>query len=145
MPYLTPVELKTHIYPEIADAITREDDTIITNAINGAVAEAKSYLSRYDLLQLFGTDIVAATVTDVNLKNKVKDIACWYIVRLANPNINLELSRTLYEDAIKWLKDVQKGYADPEGWPYKADNTSTSFNENNFVQYSSNTKRENHY
>jgi len=145
MPYLVKADFKTHLYDEITDAITRADDSIVSEAINTAISEAKSYLSRFNLLQLFGNDATAATVTDLNLKNKVKDMASWYIVRLANPNINMELMRTLYEDALKWLKDVQKGNADPEGWPYKDDNADTAFNENNFVQFSTNTKRDNHY
>lgn len=118
---------------------------IVAKAIQAAVAEAKSYLSRYDLMQLFGDDTTPETIADEHLKNIVKDIACWYLVRLANPNIDMTLFRTIYEDAIKWLVLVQKGQADPEGWPYKPDDPDTDYDESAGIQWSSNTKRRQHY
>lgn len=118
---------------------------IVDKAIKTAIAKAKSYLSRFDLLKLFGNHLTTEEVDDENLKSLVKDIACWYLVRLANPNINLELFRTIYEDAITWLVLVQKGGADPEGWPYKEDNADTEYDESSGIQWSSNQKRRQHY
>ena len=86
-----------------------------------------------------------ASLSDINLKNKVKEITAWHLIKLANPNINMQLFRTGYEDAIAWLKDVQKGNADPDGWPYKDDDEETNFPEGNTISYTSNPKRENHY
>jgi len=121
-------------YEQIADF------NLVTEAINSAISEAKSYLSRFNRTSLFD-----GTVTDPNLKSKVKDLACWYLIKLANPNIDVAMFRTAYEDARNWFKDIQKGQADPEGWPYVSDDIATDFNENNTVQYSTNMKRENHY
>lgn len=145
MPYLLAGDFDTHMYSEIRDEIVRDDNDIITKAVAAAVAEAKSYLGKYDLLKLFGSEDVEPTVDDENLKNKVKDIAGWYLIKLANPNINMELFRTLYEDAIKWFKDIQIGKADPEGWPYKEDDAATGFDEAGNIQWSSNVKRRNHF
>ena len=117
---------------------------LVTKAINAAVAEVKSYLSRYDLLALFGDDDTAA-FDDEHLKNIVKDVAVWHLLRLANPSIDLALFRTIYEDAIKWLVLVQKGQADPAGWPYKQDDPDTAFDESAGIQWSSNPKRRQHY
>jgi hypothetical protein len=150
MPYLLAGDLDSHIYEEIRDEITRNDGDRITNAIAEGVSEAKSYLSRFDRQKLFGymngEEEIEATVEDEMLQNCVKSIAVWRLVRLANPNINIAMARTNYEDAISWLGKVQSGKCDPEGWPYKADDaTSEEYNENNSIQWSSNTKRGNHF
>lgn len=186
MPYLTEIDLTTHLYPEIITEIIRNYKTeyantavfpvigitgrqyisladnkvykwngdayyeappfdLVAKAINAAVAEVKSYLSRYDLLKLFGDNITAPVVNDEHLKNIVKDVATWYLLRLTNPNIDLALFRTIYEDAIKWLVLVQKGQADPEGWPYPEDDPDTDYDESAGIQWSSNPKRRQHY
>jgi phage gp36-like protein len=140
--YLLAGDLDTHIYSEIRDVIVRDDADILTKAISEAVLEAKSYLSRYDLVKLFGSDDVEAR-DDEQLKSRVKDIAVWRLVRLANPNIEMALARTNYEDAVRWLKDIQKGVADPEGWPLREDMSPLLDSGN--LGYSSNTKRRNHW
>lgn len=145
MPFLVQADLKTHLYAEVIDEITREDDSIVDRAIKSAIAEAKSYLSRYDLLKLFGNDVTEPEVLSEHLRNICIDIASWHLVKLCNPNVNMELFKTVYDDAIKFLEKVMKGQADPEGWPYKADDPATTENENSFVQWGSNKKRKNHF
>lgn len=143
MAYLIPDDLKTHIRSEILDAISRGDATIITIAIDVAVAEAKSYCSRFNLVKLFD-DADPDFVDDPNLLNNVKSLACWKIITLASPNVRMELFRTNYEDAIDWFKLVQTGKADP-AWPVTADDVDTDRKEGTDIQYSSNKKRYNHY
>lgn len=148
MAFLTKDDFKTHLYEEVIESITREDDEIVDKGISAAISEAKSYLNRYDLLALFGdgdTDPTVAESLIDHLKDVVKDLACWKMIKLANPSIDLKLFRTNYEDAIAWLVKVQKGQADPEGWPYKADDPATPENENSTVQWSSNHKRRQHF
>ena len=144
MAYLTEAMMKTHAYAEVLTEITRSDTTIVPLAIDEAVAFTKSYLSRFDLPKLFDPN-ATGYVADANLLAKVKDITVWRCVRLANPNLSIELCRTNYEDAVAWLKDVQIGQTDPAGWPYKPDDEDTDTNENNEVQYISNTKRTQHW
>ena len=146
MAFLIKQDLFTHIYPELLDEIIRTDDTIIERSISAAIAETKSYLSRYDLDALFGTNNTNKTINSEHLNNIVKDIACWSIIRLANPNIDLKLFRTAYEDSIRFLTLVQKGQADPDGWTYKPDDPNTTDNnENNSIKWSSNKKRTQHF
>jgi phage gp36-like protein len=149
MPFLAKADFKTHLYAEVIDNITRADDTVLDKAISAGIAEVKMYLSRYDLLALFGTALVDPTVEATkleHLKNLTKDVASWHLVKLANPNVDLKLFRTLYEDAIKLLEKIMNGKAQPEGWPFKADDPLTEgFNENAFVQAFSNTKRTQHF
>jgi phage gp36-like protein len=145
MPFLVKADFKTHLYAEIIDNITRADDTVLDKALSAGIAEVKMYLSRYDLLALFGTSLVEPTVAAPyleHLKNLTKDVASWHLVKLANPNVDLKLFRTLYEDAIKLLEKIMMGKAVPEGWPYKADDPLTeTYNENTSVQFTSNLKR----
>ena len=140
MPLLVKANLSTHIYAEITDIITRTDDTIVTKAIANAESEAKSYLNRFDIVAMFVT-----TNPDEWLKSLVKDLACWHLIKLANPNINLELFRTSYEDAKKYFKDVMLGNVEPADWPLRADDPATTFDESGHISSSSNTKRTNHY
>jgi phage gp36-like protein len=143
MPYLTEADLKTHLYDETVDEIHRTDGSIVTTAISAAIAEAKSYLGRYDTAQLFH-DTTPVPV-DENLKNKVKDIVCWHLVKLANPNVNFEVYRTAYQDAIRWLEMIMKQQLDPEGWILKTDDPNTEWPEDSAIHFTANTKRNNHF
>lgn len=142
--YLVQADFKTHIYAEIITEITRSDATICPIAIAEAIATAKGYLSRFNRTKLFDAN-ATGFVDDPQLLAAVKDIAVWRMIRLANPNLSIEMARTNYEDAIAWLKDVQKGTADPEDWPYVDDDEDTDRDESTSVSYVSNDKRTNHY
>lgn len=144
MAYLVKADLESHLYGENIDEITRDDDTKVTTAINAAVAEAKSYLSRFDLTKLF-VDTDPDFINDAALKDHVKSLAVWKLIRLCNPNISLEMMRTNYEDAVEWLKMVQSGESDPAGWAYKPDDADTGYVEGSAIISSSNTKRTNHF
>jgi hypothetical protein len=140
MAYLVTADLTTHIYSEIITEIVRGDDSLSVKAINAGICEAKSYLNKYDLTLLFADDFA-----DENLKGKVKDLACWHLIKLCNPNIELALFRTAYEDAIKYFDKVTKGFVDPDGWPYKPDDPLTKFPEGSSVTSSSTRKRCQHW
>lgn len=145
MAYLLKGDLTPPMYPEIIDTITREDEDIVTKCIAKGIAEAKSYLVRFNLVALFGTADDEPTVEDENLKSMVKDLICWQLIKLANPNIDLKLFRTNYEDAIAWFDKVKKSQLCPEGWSYATDDANTPFPEGDIVSYSTNTKRANHW
>jgi hypothetical protein len=145
MAIITKADLSTHLYAEIIEEITRTDDTIITRTIDTAESTAKAYLSKYDLVALFGTNLVLPTVNSHLLINIVKDITCWHLIRLSNPNINLELFRTNFEDAIKLLERIQKNQAEPEGWPLKPIESDIDPTDNSSVVWSSNKKRSNYF
>lgn len=144
MAYLIISDLTTHLRTEIIDKITRETDSIANTAISAAIAEAKSYLGKYNLDALFD-DGHASFVNDPNLKMKVKDLACWHLVKLANPNVNVSMFRTAYEDAISWLESIMKNQADPAGWVYKTDDEDTDRVEGQGFFSTSNAARTNHY
>lgn len=139
MALLVKSDLATHLYEEVIDEITREEDSIVSKAIANGEGEVRSYLNRYDLTTMFG-----GSYDNQHLKSIVIDVVAWHLIKLANPNVNMELFRTSYEDAIKFLEKVMKGMADPE-WPLKPDNPDTSIDESGNVAWHSNLKRNNHF
>ena len=110
--YLTPDELSSHIYPEVQKEIARSntDTTLVSNAIDAAVEETKSYLTHYDVDAIFN-----ATGADRNsiILMYVKDIAVWHFINLSNAAIEWDVRESRYDKAIKFLRNVQKGEANP--------------------------------
>lgn len=146
MKYLTPGDLKSHLYEEIIEEIVRTDESIVQSHIDAAVNEAKSYLNRYNIVALFGTNETAPTFTDPVLVSKVKDMAVWNLLTLASPNISLELYSKRNDAAVKWFRMIMEGDVDPHNWPLAADDPATPENEAiGGVTWNSNTKRSNHY
>jgi len=144
MPIIAPADLGTRIYPEIQTLITRGDDSIVIKAINSAIKEVKMYLNKYDLVALFGTDTEDPTIDDEFLKNMVKAIAVWHLILLANPNKDIALARSAYEDAISSLKKIMAGTAIPEGWPYR-DTTGETAAQGDAIYATSNPRRSTHF
>ncbi len=144
MPIISQADLATNIYAEIITEITRADSTIADRAINAAISEAKMYLARYDLVQLFGTGSAEPVVQDEYLQSLVKDLACWHLLRLSNAGVDFTAYRTAYQDAISTLKNIMAGQAQPAGWPY-LDTTTETTPDGDAINWSSNPKRNNFY
>lgn len=133
---ITVEELKTHLYAEQIEAISGEDETIITAAIDAANSEAKGYLHKFDLAAIFG-----ATGDSRNklLMLFIKDIAVYHYINLANPGTDYKERKDRYTRAIAWLEAAQAGVVVPD-LPLAAqpDNTMGG------VTWSANPKRENY-
>ncbi len=111
MAYLTPAELNTHLYDEVATEISRNDQTKLQFAINAAIQEAYGFLSKYDRTLIF------ESVDDNRnpiLLLYIKDIAVWHYIQLANVTIDLALRERRYEMAIDALVKIQKGTMTPD-------------------------------
>jgi len=124
-PIIVPADLNNIIYPEIISEITRNDGgAIATQAIAIAIGEVKIYLARFDLVQLFGDPTptmanpegIAATFSDAFLTQLVKYTALWHLIQLANPNINYDSAKLLYDQAHNTLKNIGDDQLDPQ-WP----------------------------
>lgn len=113
MSFLTIDDFNTRAYQEKIDAISEGDDTLLQPAIDAAIKEAKMYLSRFDLTDLFGkTDVDR----DPLLLLWLKDITLWQFIALANPGMDYEDVMTRRNNAIASLKQIQNSTAVPEGW-----------------------------
>lgn len=143
---ISSADLATVIYQEIIDEISRNSEDVVVEAIDTAIEEVKSFLSRFNLDALFGnadTD-TAATVTDKLLNRLCKDVAAWNLVKLANPNVNYEHIKNCYEDAIETLKRIQKVQQTPARWPL-ADPGDVEITQGNPVSFTSVPKRKNNF
>lgn len=141
---------KSSIYPEILDIITRKDDTVVEMQILAAQSLCASYLFKYDLKPVFGDDsavpAVPPAVVSPVLQKIVKIIASYYLVRQSNPNIDLELYRKDYEDAIALLENIRDGQNNLTELSYRQDDPDTPEDESaNGVSWSSNPKRTNYF
>ena len=144
MSFLSKSDFRTHIYQEVIDLITHQDDTVLTTIITAAIGLMKTYLNRYDLVALFGTPTTDPTYPDEFLKSLAKDIVAYKLAIIANPNINITTLRTGYEDAIESLKSIMKGGGDP-AWPLKPDDPTTPNDDAGLIEFRSNTKRTNYF
>lgn len=142
--YLTKQDLKANIHTEYLDLITRSDDNIVNEQIHAAIDYAKSKLSRYDLPKLFGVEATstAPTINSPALKKAVRDMSVFNIAGLSNANYDLAVLNQLNDNAMKWLSDIQKGNAVPDGWPLR-DTTEDTYAEGNEVSAFYNEKRSN--
>ncbi len=126
-----PEELITELYPEIVEEIIRGNSDEVLLQLKSAEDFVKGYLFKYDLKALFGTATVAPTIVDESLKKCVKIVASYWLVRKANPNVNLQVFADDFSLMIGtnkepgWLIDVKNGDINPD-WPYKPDDLTTS-------------------
>lgn len=148
---------QTSLYPEIIETITRGDREAAELQIVAAESLCKSYLFKYDLKAAFG-GVQAASLPDCEpinippthpcelLKKIVKTIASYYLVRLANPNVDLELYRLDYQLALDMLKDIRDGKNNLVELPYAKDDPETPDDESDgSVAWNSNVKRVQHF
>ena len=138
---LTEEDFKTRIYPELIDAISREDDEVLHAAMAAAEGEAMGYLSHYDINALLGAQ---DDDRDAVLLMKLKDIAAWHFIALANADIQLELTKTRYDEAIKWLERIQMGKIVYNNWPLPSLTEDEEDNSGSWL-VSSEPKRNTHY
>jgi hypothetical protein len=132
-------ELFTHLYPETVEAVSGSDERQLLFAIKGAIAEAKGYLHKYDLQKIFDA---AGDDRDPLLLILVKDMSVWHYINIANPNVDFSVREKRYNDAIAWLKGVQKGDIVPE-LPLPEDENGNTEDTTGF-RIGSNPKRSNY-
>ena len=138
---------QTSLYPEVIEAITRDNPAAAEMQILAAESLCKSYLTRYDLRAAFGTEDQAPTVKSPILEKIVKTIASYYLVRMAAPNVDVELYRLDYEEALRLLADIRDGNNSIVELSYPQDDPTTPEDESNLtgVNWSSNPKRTNFF
>lgn len=144
MAFLTPVEIKTHLFGEVVTEINRGDATILQQAIDAAIAEARGYLTAYNLTAIFNAIDDARNPI---LLLYVKDVAVWHYLQLANPGVEMQLRMDRYEKAIKWFDKVQRGQTNPDFPlpPNIVDAAGNVQSPENFLKWGGNKKRNNYY
>ena len=135
--YIEKEDLKTHLYVEIIDTITRDEEELIEGTIESAVGEAEGYLERFDTDNLFSKEDGDRHPT---LLMFVKDIFVWHFLAVANPDTDTDFREKRYKSAIKWLEKIQGGKVTPKGWVL-----STVTTANQTFAVTSQTKRTTNY
>lgn len=115
MPLITVEDLATHIYPEGMDAISRDDDAKVQEAIDSAILTASQYLTRYNVTTIFATEDPAEKAKYANLITYVKDIAKWNFIAVANVTVDLDLAERRFTAAMRELRDIRSNIQ--AGWP----------------------------
>lgn len=141
MAFITVQELGTHLYEELVDAISRENDDIPKRAIDGAIAEVKGYLGDFNTQQIFNA---TGSGRHPLILIYTKDIAVWHFIVLANPNIEISFRETRYNNAIKWLTGVQARKITPD-LPMKPTDPGSNPQGISRVIQGSNKPRRNHF
>ena len=137
---------QTELYPEVIEAISRSSEDAVKLQIMAAESFCKSYLFKYDLSAAFGTETTPPEVNSPMLKKIVKTIAAYYLLRMANPNFNLELYQGEYEAVVRLLEDIRDGNNNITELPYNTDDPATPDIEGELgTSWSSNPKRKNHF
>ena len=139
------------LYKEICDLITRDDDNVVKMQILAAQSLAATYLFKYNLKEVFGDDttepIEEPSVKCPALEQIIIVIACYYLVRQASPNIDTEIYREDYKQAIGLLEAIRDGQNNLTELNYVSDDPETPEDESNTtgVTWSSNPKRKNFF
>ena len=141
MAFITPDELRTHLYRESVCAISRDDMTVLIAAIDAAEQEAYGYLGAYDRERIFSAE---GTERNALLLVLVKDIAVWHFINLCNAGTELQLRQDRYERAVAWLRQVQKGEVKPFLPIIDEDGDGLPDGAGEYI-YGSNPKRHQHY
>lgn len=134
--FLEKTDFITIINTAALDIQTGGDDSIITEMALEAIAEMKAFLAtRYDVAVVFGT---AGTERHKTVLMYAKDIALYHIFSRRHTNAMPEIRFKRYENALKWLKDVQAQIINPTDLPVTVDPAKA------LIKTGGNPKRENH-
>lgn len=106
-------DFNTHLYTEIINIISRNNNDLLNDAIKAAELEAIGYLSRFDTEVLFSKE---DSERDAVLMMYLKDMAIWHFIPVANPSIDIDYREMRYKNAIKWLEKIQVGKIVPKEW-----------------------------
>ncbi|PIF44912.1 phage gp36-like protein [Chryseobacterium sp. 52] len=127
-------DLKNNIYNYQVDQITESDDSIVLQALNTAIIEAKSYLTgndkkeyldgrpRYDVAAIFAA---TGSARNAIILTHTLTIAKWYIIDLCNVDILYEKAKDRYDRAIAWLNKLRKGEVNIDDLPQINTDTPT--------------------
>lgn len=136
--YLQPEDLERGARGEHIAVVARNVEDRI-QAITEAQAEVESYLTaRYDIRAEFAKSGDSRLPMVVKL---VRDIALYNCFNIANPVSMPENRVTSYNNAIKFLKEVQAERASIDGLTRLTGPTGTS----SYVSFGGNRKRKNQY
>lgn len=105
--FLQKSELNTVLPISLADAITNQDDSIVSQIISESIALMSSYLSKfYDVQAIFSA---SGSQRNLTVLKYLKDIVAFEIIRAHTHDTANESAQQRYDTAIQWLRDLNTG------------------------------------
>ena len=115
--------MKTVLYEYQMDQITEENENIVTEGIEAAITEVKSYLyasnnrremagltaQQYQAWKLYDVDTIFSKTGDNRnkfLMRLVQRVAAWNICELSNVGVNYDHVKERYDNAITTLEKI---------------------------------------
>ncbi|MBS1641558.1 MAG: DUF1320 family protein [Bacteroidetes bacterium] len=115
MPFITKTDFDASVHEDILNALTKNNDDVITENANRAIAEMRAYLNgRYNNDAIFSAEGIERNsfILRIGLC-----IAKYYIFLTHNPRKITQSLKEEYDKAIEDLEKIQKGKLNPEGLP----------------------------
>lgn len=123
MAFLTLDDYRSVCDPYEFKQITAADDAVRSAAEAAALEQIASYLrSRYDVARAFRSE---ASDRNPMLVQCAVNISLWLMVHRLPQNMGHERRECLYNDAVKWLRDVQASKASADLPLYTDENGDT--------------------
>lgn len=119
MAFIELTDFPASIHTDILNALTKDDNAVITDNVDRTIDEMKAYLNgRYDTVKVFNK-----TGNDRNkyILRLALSITIYYIYLVHNPR---KLTQTIvdeFERALGTLEDIKLGNLNPEGLPFPAE------------------------
>lgn len=136
--FINPEDYDASIHAEILDSLLRANKTTLETCEDRAVETVRGYLAaRYDTEAIFAAEGEARHPLILMV---CLDIAIYHVFCQHNPQKMSEVRLKRYDDALEWLKRVQKGEVTIYGAPTLDEETMAR---NGYYLMRSDTKREN--
>ena len=126
MQFITKEDFYSHIYEEAVSTISRDNDKRLDIAIKAAENQALRSMDRYDTEAIFALTDEEAKLPYAELINYIKDIAKWHFIGVCNVQVDYEVAKDRYKQAVIQLEKIEKG-KDIAGWLKKTENTEKLF------------------
>lgn len=99
------------MYAHVIEEITEGDDSIVEQAIDAAIEEARSYLAqRYDVAKIFSAE---GKRRNAMVLENVKVIVIWRIITICNAETIYDMWKDRYDRVVDYFKNVAKGLITP--------------------------------
>ena len=135
--FITDTDYDATIHTEILGVLTRNNPTVKQTAEREAIGLASSYLNgKFDCATIFNQ---TGDNRNPVILMFVKDIAIYNMHSIHNPRAIPDIRVKRYDDAIEWLKSLNKDQANP----VNLERSTNKYKDD--IQYGSNPKRQNHF
>lgn len=118
MLFISKEDFYSHIYEEAVNTISRGDDSQLQTAIQAALNQAQRAMNRYDTQSIFSLENKEQKKPYTEIITYIKDIAKWHFIAVCNVQVDYEIAKERYKQAVAELDKIRKGENIP-GWPLK--------------------------